>query len=61
MRNYLRVVAISVVALAAYLVLIHSFHLMNQASDRSLYSGIAETLGVILFVRVIVRAIWRVL
>jgi heme/copper-type cytochrome/quinol oxidase subunit 4 len=59
MRNHLRFFAVLVVGLAAYVVLLHSFHLMNEASDRSLYGGIAEILGVILFVPLVVRAIWR--
>ncbi len=59
MRNYLRLVAIVLVALVAYVVLIHAFHLMNEASDRALYSGIAEILAVVLFVPAIVRLIWR--
>ena len=59
MRNHLRFFAVLVVGLAAYVVLLHSFRLMNEASDRSLYGGIAEILGVILFVPLVVRAIWR--
>jgi len=59
MRNHLRFFAMLVVGLAAYVVLLHSFRLMNEASDRSLYGGIAEILGVILFVPLVVRAIWR--
>jgi hypothetical protein len=59
MRNYWRLVAVILVALAAYIVLIHAFHLMHEASDRALYSGIAEILAVVLFVPAIVRLIWR--
>ena len=59
MRNYLRLVAVVLVALAAYVVLIHAFHLMNEASDRALYGGIAEILAVVLLVPAIVRALWR--
>jgi hypothetical protein len=59
MRSYFRLVAVVVVGLAAYIVLIHAFHLMNEASDRALYGGIAEILGVVLFVPALVRTIWR--
>ena len=59
MRNYLRLIAVVLVALAGYVVLIHAFHLMNEAGDRALYGGIAEILGVVLFVPAIVRVIWR--
>ncbi|HKI26028.1 MAG TPA: hypothetical protein VKA07_06865 [Candidatus Sulfotelmatobacter sp.] len=59
MKNYLRFFAVLLVGLAGYVVLLHSFHLLNEASDRALYGGIAEILGVILFVPLVVRAIWR--
>jgi hypothetical protein len=59
MRNYLRLAAVVLVGLAAYMVLIHAFHLMHEASDPALYSGIAEILAVVLFVPAIVRVIWR--
>lgn len=59
MKWHLRAVALLVVGLAAYAVLIHAFHLMNEASDRSWYSGIAVIVGLLLFVPVFVREIWR--
>jgi heme/copper-type cytochrome/quinol oxidase subunit 4 len=52
-------VAVLGVGLIAYAALIQAFHLMNQASDRSLYSGIAVIFGLILLVPVVVREIWR--
>jgi heme/copper-type cytochrome/quinol oxidase subunit 4 len=62
MRHHLRVVAILAVALVAYGVLVRgAFHLLNQPSDRAWYAGIAVILGLVLFVPVIVREIWRLL
>src|ERR1700685_1210869 len=58
-RCHLRMVAVLAVGLIAYTALIQAFHLMNQASDRSLYSGIAVIFGLILLVPVVVREIWR--
>jgi heme/copper-type cytochrome/quinol oxidase subunit 4 len=52
-------VAVLAVGLIAYGVLIHAFHLMNEASDRAWYGGIAVILGLLLLVPVIVREIWR--
>ena len=52
-------VAVLAVATVAYGVLIFAFRLMNQASDRAWYSGIAVIFGLLLFVPVIVREIWR--
>lgn len=59
MRWHLRMVAVLAVGLIAYAALMQAFHLMNQASDRALYSGIAVILGLILFVPFVVREIWR--
>ena len=59
MRCHLRMVRVLAVGLIAYAALIQAFHLMNQASDRSLYSGIAVIFGLILLVPVVVREIWR--
>ena len=61
MRHHLRLVAVLAVALVAYAVLIQALHLMSQNSDRGWYGGIAVVVGLLLFVPVIVRAIWRVL
>jgi hypothetical protein len=58
-RCHVRMVAVLGVGLIAYAALIQAFHLMNQASDRSLYSGIAVIFGLILLVPVVVREIWR--
>jgi len=52
-------VRVLAVGLIAYAALIQALHLMNQASDRSLYSGIAVIFGLILLVPVVVREIWR--
>jgi heme/copper-type cytochrome/quinol oxidase subunit 4 len=52
-------VAILAVGVVAYVLLIRAFSLMNQASDRSLYSGIALIFGLLLLVPFAVRAIWR--
>jgi heme/copper-type cytochrome/quinol oxidase subunit 4 len=52
-------VAVLAVGIVAYGVLIFAFRLMNQASDRGWYSGIAVIFGLLLFVPVIVREIWR--
>jgi hypothetical protein len=52
-------VAVLAVGLVAYGALIQAFHLMNQASDRSLYSGVALIFGLILLVPMVVREIWR--
>ena len=59
MRCHLRLVAVLAVAVIAYGVLIQAFRLMNQASDRAWYSGIAVIFILLLFVPVVVRAIWR--
>ena len=59
MRCHLRMVAVLAIGLIADATLIQAFHLMNQASDRSLYSGIAVIFGLILLVPVVVREIWR--
>ena len=59
MRCHLRMVRGLAVGLIAYAALIQALHLMNQASDRSLYSGIAVIFGLILLVPVVVREIWR--
>ena len=61
MRCHLRVVAVLVVSLIAYGVLIRAFHLLNEASDRAWFGGIAVIVGLVLFVPVIVRVIWRAL
>jgi heme/copper-type cytochrome/quinol oxidase subunit 4 len=55
----LRRVALLAVGLIAYAALIQAFHLMNQASDRALYSGISVIFGLILLVPLVVREIWR--
>jgi heme/copper-type cytochrome/quinol oxidase subunit 4 len=59
MRLHLRMVAVLAVGVIAYVVLIFAFHLMNRASDRAWYGGIAVIFGLLLFVPVIVREIWR--
>ncbi len=61
MRHHLRLVAVLAVGLIAYAVLIRAFHLLNQASDSAWYGGITLIFGLIVFVPVIVRAIWRAL
>jgi hypothetical protein len=58
-RCYLRVVACLVVAVIAYLALLQAFHLLNQPSDRALYSGLAIIFGLLLLIPIIVREIWR--
>lgn len=59
MRCHLRMVAVLAVGLIAYAALIQALHLMNQASDRALYSGISVIFGLILLVPLVVREIWR--
>jgi heme/copper-type cytochrome/quinol oxidase subunit 4 len=59
MRVHLRMVATLAVGVVAYGVLIFAFRLMNQPSDRAWYSGIAVIFGLLLFVPVLVREIWR--
>lgn len=59
MRLHLRMVAILAVGLVAYGVLIGAFHLMNRPSDRGWYGGIAVIFGLLIFVPVIVREVWR--
>ena len=59
MRCHLRMVAVLAVGLVAYAALIQAFHLMNQARDQALYSGISVIFGLILLVPVVVREIWR--
>jgi heme/copper-type cytochrome/quinol oxidase subunit 4 len=61
MRHHLRIVAALAVALIAYGVLIRAFHWMSLPSDRALYGGIAVIFGLLIFVPVVVRAIWRIL
>jgi heme/copper-type cytochrome/quinol oxidase subunit 4 len=58
-RCHLRMVAVLAVGLIAYAALLQAFHLMNQASDRALYSGISVIFGLILLIPVVVREIWR--
>jgi len=43
----------------AYALLLWGFRLMNLPSDRSLYSGLAVVLLLLVLVPVAVRAIWR--
>jgi len=45
--------------LAAYAVLLQGFRLMNLPSDRSLYSGLALVLLIMLIVPAALWAIWR--
>jgi len=45
--------------LAGYALLLWGFRLMNLPSDRSLYSGLAVVLALLVVVPVAVRAIWR--
>lgn len=59
MRIHLRAVAVLAIALIAYGVLVYALRLMSQASDRSLYGGLALILGLVLLVPIVVRAIWR--
>jgi hypothetical protein len=59
MRHHLRVVAFLAVALVAYAALLQAFHLLNQASDRALFGGIAVIFGLLLLIPIIVREIWR--
>ena len=59
MRCHLRMVAVLAVGLIAYAALIQALHLMSQASDRALYSGISVIFGLILLVPLVVREIWR--
>lgn len=59
MRGYLRVMACLVAAVVAYLALLQAFHLLNQPSDRALYSGLAIIFGLLLLIPIIVREIWR--
>ena len=47
------------VALGAYALMLWGFRLMNLPSDRSLYSGLAVVLALLVAVPVAVRAIWR--
>jgi heme/copper-type cytochrome/quinol oxidase subunit 4 len=61
MGSHVRIVAVLAVGLVAYGVLIGAFHLMNRPSDRALYAGIAVIFSLLLFVPVMVRAIWRLL
>jgi heme/copper-type cytochrome/quinol oxidase subunit 4 len=61
MRFHVRLVAALAVALIAYGILLRAFHWMNLPSDRALYTGIAVIFCLLLFVPVIVRAIWRLL
>jgi hypothetical protein len=48
-----------VAAVVAYLALLQAFHLLNQPSDRALYSGLAIIFGLLLLIPIIVREIWR--
>jgi hypothetical protein len=61
MRCHLRSVAILAVGLVAYAVLIQALRWMSQASDRAWYGGIAVIFCLLLFVPLVVRAIWRTL
>jgi len=45
--------------LAAYALMLKGFRLMNLPSDRSLYSGLAIVLGLVVALPVAMRAIWR--
>jgi len=59
MRVHLRMVAVLAVGVVAYGVLIYAFRLMNEASDRAWYGGIAVIFALLLLVPAIVREIWR--
>lgn len=59
MRRQLRFAAVVAVVLAGYAALIQAFHLLNEASDQAVYGGIAIVLGLMFFIPVIVRTIWR--
>lgn len=45
--------------LVGYALMLWGFRLMNLPSDRSLYSGLAVVLALLVVVPVAVRAIWR--
>jgi hypothetical protein len=54
-----RMAAIMAACLITYGLVVQAFHWMNLASDRAFYGGSAIILGLILFVPVIVRTLWR--
>jgi heme/copper-type cytochrome/quinol oxidase subunit 4 len=59
MRHHLRMVAVLAVATVVYGVLIFALRMMSQPSDRAWYGGIALIFGLLLFVPLVVREIWR--
>jgi hypothetical protein len=54
-----RCVLTFVCMLAAYAVLLKGFRLMNLPSDRSLYSGLALVLLIVVMVPAVLWTIWR--
>lgn len=59
MKTLGRCVLTLAVVVAAYSLMLWGFRLMNLPSDRSLYSGLAVVLSLVVVVPVVVRAIWR--
>ena len=59
MKTLGRCVLTLALLLGAYALLLRGFRLMNLPSDRSLYSGLAVVLLLLVLAPVAVRAIWR--
>jgi hypothetical protein len=59
MKTYTKCVCSGVCLLATYPVLVWGLGLMNQPSDRALYTGLAAVLGLFALVPGILWSIWR--
>ena len=59
MKTYGQCVLTGVCLVAAYVLLIRGLGMMNQPSDRSLYSGLAVVLGLLMAIPRALQAIWR--
>ncbi len=59
MKTLGRYASTPAVVLVAYALMLWGFRLMNLPSDRSLYSGLAVVLLLVVLVPVAARAIWR--
>ncbi len=59
MRHHFRLMATLLVCLAAYVVLLGAFHLMNQPRDSSVLGGIVLIFLLLVVVPVTVHTIWR--
>ncbi|HSZ64554.1 MAG TPA: hypothetical protein VK828_22340 [Terriglobales bacterium] len=59
MRHHLRLVAVLVVCLAAYVALLGAFRLLNAPSNTAVFGGIAVIFLLLVVVPIALTSIWR--